>query len=169
MKSNNLILLAGLGIGAYLLLASNTGSANHTYNGLDLSYLSSYGSDNLTRLENLENELSNRGLSDLQQKMLLAQALQETGIFTDVANYRAVDTLHNYAGISYNGQLASYNSISDFVDDWLRVLNKGTQAPIDANNISDFNSRLKANGYYTDSANTYGKNLTYYFNLLNQA
>lgn len=163
------IIIAGAALLAFMLLKPSSADA-HTYEGLDLSYLSDYGAQDVQRLQNLLNELGTRGLSDLQIKMMLSQALQETGIFTDSsANYNAVDNMHNYAGISSNGKLKSYASISDFVDDWERVLNREPNRPIDASNISDFNNRLKANGYYTDSATTYGNNLKYYFNLLSQA
>lgn len=168
MKPTQTALLVGAGILTFVLFSKKT--AAHTYNGLDLDYLSDFGREDVTRLQNLANELSTRGLSDLQVKFMLAQALQETGIFTDSnANYNAVDNKHNYAGISYNGQIASYGSISDFVDDWVRVLSKQPNRPIDANSIDDYNNRLKANGYYEDSSSTYGKNLRYYFNLLNEA
>ncbi len=167
MKRNNLLLFAGMGIAVFFIARSKNASAA-TYDGIDLNRLADYGNDDVHRLSILADELESRGLSDLQIKMLLSQALQETGIFTDnSANYNAVDNLHNYAGISYNGQLAHYNNVSAFVDDWLRVLQKGSNPPLYANNITDFNNRLKANGYYTDSQSTYGKNLTYYYNLLN--
>lgn len=168
MKSPNLIYI-GAGVLALILILKSTGSSAATYSGLDLSYLSDYGSDDVSRLQSVENELASRGLSDLQIKMMLAQILQETGIFTDQANYNAVDNLHNFAGISSNGHLRAYNSVSDFVDDYLRVLNLGGNPPLEAGSIADFNNRLKANGYYTDSKTTYGNNLNYYFNLLNQA
>jgi flagellum-specific peptidoglycan hydrolase FlgJ len=167
MKVNPLYII-GAAVLTFMLI-SKKGSAA-TYDGIDLSSLSDYGSDDVQRLQNLANELATRGLTDLQIKMMLAQALQETGIFTDSsANYHAVDAYHNYAGISHGGTLTAYNSISDFVDDWIRILNFGPARPIDATNILDFNSRLKQNGYYTDSITTYGNNLKYYFNLLQNA
>jgi len=164
MKPNT-ILFIGAGVLALLLFSKKAGAT--TYDGIDLSNLNDYGTDDVQRLQNLANELATRGLTDLQIKMMLAQALQETGIFTDSnANYHAVDSYHNYAGISHGGTLTAFSSISDFVDDWIRILNFGPAHPIDAANIVDFNSRLKQNGYYTDNINTYGNNLKYYFNLL---
>lgn len=167
MKGSQTAILIGAGILTFMLF-SKTASAR-TYDGLDLDFLSKFGADDVQRLQDLADELSTRGLSDQTIKYMLSQALQETGIFTDnSANYNAVDNKHNYAGISYNGQIASYGSIPDFVDDWIRVLSKSPNYPINATSIQDYNSRLKANGYYTDSAATYGNNLNYYFNLLNQ-
>lgn len=162
MKKQGLI-IAGIAVALLLVISNTASAATGTFN---LSLLSDqYGSDNVQRLQNLLNVLSQQGLTDLQIQMMLAQALQETGLFTDVANYNAVDTKHNYAGISYNGTIATYSSISDFVSDWLRVLTMGND-PLGAANIEDFNTRLKANGYYTDDATKYGNNLKYYFNLL---
>lgn len=97
---------------------------------------------------------------------MLCQILQETGLFTSNPNYNATDNDLNYAGISSGGNLKQYNSISDFVTDYIRVLNLPPNTPIDATSITDFNTRLKANGYYTDSATTYGNNLNAYYNIL---
>lgn len=158
MKSSTVIIAGGLLV---LLLFISTPKA------VDLSSLSdSYGSDNTQRLQNVGNVIAGYGISGDTLRYMLAQILQETGLFTSNPNYHATDDLNNYAGISSNGSLKGYNSINDFVTDYIRVLSLPNNYPIQATSITDFNNRLYANGYYTDSPTTYGNNLTYYFNLL---
>ncbi len=161
---NNTWLYVGGGV-LLLLLLSNKANAKNV--NLDL-LTGRFDADDIDRLQKVQNALAQRGLSTQQIKMLLSQVLQETGIFTaSNANYHATDQLNNYAGISNaNGSLRSYNTIDDFVTDYLRVLNLPSHYPIQAVDIVDFNNRLKANGYYTDNKNTYGNNLNYYYNLL---
>jgi len=143
-------------------LSANGGS-------LDLSVFDdTKGSDDVERLNKVYRELLRRGLTDDQILFCLSQILVETGLFTDNPNYVAVDQRLNYAGITRNGQYEWYNSISDFVDDYLSVISKKND-PLSANDIVDFNNRLKANGYYTDSKTTYGNNLSYYYNYLQNA
>lgn len=162
MKGGQVAIVVAVAIGL-ILLSTKTANAGP----VDLSSLNDqFGSDRVQRLQNVQNVLSANGLSDLQIKLLLAQILQETGLFTNVWNQNATDNLNNYAGISSNGNLKSYPNIQAFVADYLRVLNLPNAYPIDAVSVSDFNTRLKMNGYYTDSATTYGNNLNYYFNIL---
>lgn len=157
------IAIIGIGVIAFLLI-SKTASGASVY---DLSYLNdSFDTDDVSRLQALADELVSRGLSDQQIKFMLSQALHETGLFTDSPNYNAVDNKHNFAGISRNGSISTYSSISDFVTDWLRVLNLGPNHPIDAGSISDFAGRLKANGYYEDTLSNYSTAINYYYNLL---
>lgn len=161
---NNTLLFVGLGVLALVLIPNIVSGKG----GFDLSYLNDeYDSNDVQRLQELANELSQRGLSELQIKMMLAQALHETGLFTSLPNYNAMDVKHNYAGISRNGQISAYNSLSDFVTDWLRVLSLPGAYPIQANDIVDFNNRLKKNGYYEDDKSVYANRLYGYFNLLN--
>lgn len=157
------IAIIGIGIVAFLLITKNASGAS-VY---DLSYLDSgFDSSDVNRLQALADELVGRGLSDQQIRFMLSQALHETGLFTDSPNYNAVDNKHNFAGISRNGSISIYGSISDFVTDWLRVLNLGPNHPIEATSISDFASRLKSNGYYEDSLSNYSAAINYYYNLL---
>lgn len=166
MKNGNILLIGGA-ILALTMFMSKSANAEPTYNGIDLGDLGSqYGDYEVSLLQLVLNELATRDLSDLQMRMMAAQILQETGLFTDSPNLHAVETYHNYAGISRDGHLKAYDSISNFVDDYLRVLGLGSTPPLYASNIVDFNSRLKANGYYEDSQTTYGNNLNFYFNLL---
>lgn len=152
-----------IGIAAVLLFVLLTSAKP----AIDLSPLSGqFGADNVARLQSVANALSANGISGDTLKYCLAQILQETGLFTNNPNYVATDQRNNYAGISSGSGYKVYNNVNDFVVDYLRVLNLPNAYPIDAVSIDDFNQRLKLNGYYTDSAVTYGNNLNYYFNLL---
>lgn len=159
-----------IGAGALFLvlfLKSNSGASASS--SFDISSLSgTYGSDNVSRLQNVLNGLAAAGYSGLTLQLMLSQILQETGLFTSNPNYNATDNDNNYAGISSGGSLKRYNSISDFVSDYISVLSQSPNYPIQATSVTDFNNRLKANGYYEDSQTTYGNNLATYFNILNQ-
>jgi len=164
MKVSPLI-LAGVAVLAVVALSSSSGGA--TNSDFDLSVLNgTYDPSNVQRLQNAINGLGGQGLSDQQILFMACQMLQETGLFTDNPNYNATDNDNNFAGISSGGSLKQYNSLSDFANDYVRVLNLQPNVPIDATSIGDFNTRLKANGYYTDSATTYGNNLNAYYNIL---
>ena len=140
----------------------------------DLSKLDSqYGAQNVQRLTNLYYVVSNsidpttgQALTAVQQQLLLAQALQESGLFTDNPNYKNVDQLNNYAGIARNGDYVGYPDLKSFVNDWLDILSTNNQ-PIEAVTVPDFVTRLKANNYFTDNINTYMNNVQTYFNILN--
>lgn len=156
-------------IGGVLMAVFIFSSFSSNNGSLDLTVFDDVkGSDDVERLNKVYRQLSNRGLSDEQILFCLAQILVETGLFTDSPNYIAVDQRLNYAGITRNGQYEWYNSVSDFVDDYLAIISKNND-PLDATDITDFNNRLKANGYYTDSKTTYGNNLKYYYNYLQSA
>jgi hypothetical protein len=158
VKAQQILLFGGLALLAVVLMSAGNTS------GIDLSGLGDAGA--ISRLQGVLNALASQGATTQQLKFMAAQMLQETGLLTDNPNYHATDTLLNYAGISSNGSLRGYNSLSDFATDYISVLSQGPNYPIQASSISDFNTRLKANGYYTDSAVTYGNNLNYYYNLL---
>lgn len=159
-----------IGAGAlFLVLFLKSTISTAAVSTFDLSsFNDTYGSDNVARLQTVLNALAQAGYSGLVLQMMLSQILQETGLFTSNPNYNATDNDNNYAGISSGGSLKAYNSVNDFVTDYVRVLSLGSNPPIQATDIVDFNNRLKANGYYTDSQTTYGNNLITYFNLLNQ-
>lgn len=173
--SGKTLLWVSAGVLLLLLLKSNNvnaagnGSGAISQGGLDLSGLAdTYGAENVQRLASLYNATLNRGLTDQQILEMLSQALHETGLFTDTPNYKNMDSLHNYAGLTdTSGSYASYANLSDFVDDWLTFLTKNNN-PLGASSLSDFNNRLKANHYYTDNASTYYNALSAYYNLLNQ-
>ncbi len=163
MKSNG-FLIAGVVV-AGILLMSMSGNA------VDLSYLTaSYDAADVARLQRAANALASQGISGDLLNYCLAQVLQETGIFTNgYQNYTATDTRNNFSGITNSdGSYRVYNSANDWAADYVAILNHGPNYPADAVSISDFNNRLKANNYYTDSAATYGANLNYYYNILTQ-
>lgn len=162
MKSNQL-LIGGAAVLALVLLSKNSYATGIDFNGLSQRF----NQADVDRLQKVANALARAGVDPIMLKMMLAQILHETGLFTqNNANRHAVDDLNNYAGISRNGQLKSYPTVDAFVADYLRVLNLPSHYPIEAVNLNDFNNRLKANGYYTDSITTYGNALNYYHNLL---
>lgn len=164
MKGTQIALFGGLAL-LLIIVSAFSGSAS----SIDLSSLAAqYGSDRVQRLQGLANVLSYQGLTVEQIKYMLAQALQETGLFVDAWNVNATDVLNNYAGLSYGGSLNEYATINDFVADWLSstYLNKGPGYPLQATSINDFNNRLVQNHYYTDSPVVYGNALSYYYNLL---
>lgn len=163
MKGSQLAIIGGLAL--LLVFIAGGASANNTT--VDLSSLSdTYGAGNVQRLQNLLNALGAAGLTSEQIRYMLSQALVETGLFTSNPNYNATDNDNNFAGISSGGNLKAYSNINAFVSDWINVLSQSPNYPIQATSITDFNNRLKANGYYTDDINTYGNNLTLYYNLL---
>lgn len=163
MKAQQIVLFGGIALLFILLSGFTNGTVS-----VDLSELvAQYGSDNVQRLQSVANALAAQGLSTTTIKYCLAQVLQETGLFTENPNYHATDTLNNYAGISNsNGSLKGYANVNDFVTDYIRILNKAPNYPVEAITIDDFNARLKGNGYYADSETTYGNNLNYYYGLL---
>lgn len=178
MANNNTLIFVGLGAVALLLLFKSKANAAPTGN-FNLDSLDEPNA-NLQALDKLYNALTSaqdpntgQSLSDVQIQLLLSQALLETGLFTDSPNWTLVNG-NNYGGIvahgsfpaNANGRFAAYPDVSTFVTDWLRVLSKGPQ-PLEADNVSDFNTRLQATGYYgSDDPTTYSNNLQYYFNLL---
>lgn len=162
VKTNDILIIGG-GVLALMLLSKNSFATGVNFDSLK----SKFNHDDVYRLQVVAEALARAGVDTGRIKMMLAQILHETGIFTDNnKNHRATDQLNNYAGISKNGQLKGYNTVDDFVVDYLRVLNLPSHHPIEATNITDFNDRLKANGYYTDSKSNYGNALNYYYNLL---
>lgn len=179
MNKSVLLLLAVFGVLMYFTSNTVTIPANATF---DLTQLTAtYGADSINALLNLYTAILNTNdpitgspLSSLQQQLLLSQAIHETGLFTSNPNWKNINSDNNYAGItahgSYQGDAsgyAVYPSIQSFVNDWLNILSNGSQ-PLEAVSISDFASRLKSNGYYTDSLSNYQNALQSNANILNQ-
>lgn len=162
MKANTGFLIAGAAL-LFLLLAKTGTGANRVGN-LDLSQLTN-DSDALGRLNALYGQMLNRGYSNLQILFMLSQILHESGLLTDVANYSLLNQ-NNYAGLTTTaGGYASFNSVSDFMDIYDNFLTKGSN-PLGAGSLIDFNNRLVANHYYTDSPTTYYNSLAKYYNML---
>jgi len=166
MKSNTPIYI-GLAVLAFFVLDSFTNDDNSSNDTIaDFSTLTNDESD-LQRLDAVYEALQRNGFSGLGLKFAMAQILVESGILTNVANYHLMDDYHNYAGLtSVNGGYANYPNLDAFAHAYYGFLTKKSN-PLGASSISDFNNRLVANHYYTDSPVTYGKNLAYYFNALN--
>lgn len=165
MEFNPLIVI-GIGAGLYFLLSDGLNGGNGSLN-LDL-LTDQYGTAKVSRLKSLLSELDTFNLTLEQKKYLLSQAIHETGLFTSNPNYNAIDNRRNWAGLMLNGAYKVYNNLHDFIASWISpvYLNKGS-FPLQASSIDDFNTRLKANGYYTDSVVTYGNALRKYYNILN--
>jgi len=169
MKSNTL-LIVGAGILLLLMLSSFSNMSNYDFSAL----AATYGDDKAQRLSNLAAVLQTKGLSDLQIRLMLSQALHETGLFTDNPNYNLMDNNNNYAGIMKNSRYpnstnayAQYPTLDDFVNDWIVVLSMNNQ-PINASSPDDFVTRLKNNGYFTDAYATYDNAVNNYYNLISQ-
>lgn len=162
MKANTGFLIAGAAL-LFLLLAKTGAGATRTGN-LDLSQLTN-DNDALNRLNGLYGQMLSRGYSNLQILFMLSQILHESGLLTDIANYTLLNQ-NNYAGLTTTGGgYASFNSLSDFMDVYDNFLTKGSN-PLGAGSLSDFNNRLVANHYYTDSPATYYNAMLNYYNML---
>jgi hypothetical protein len=176
------IIWIGAGILALLLISTQKTSATASKiimddgQSFDFSELvNSYGPDKVNRLSRLFMAMQNKGLSRLQIQLMLAQALWETGLFTDAPNYNNMDNLNNFAGIGGNSRYsalpgqryANYPSLNDFVNDWIYILNFGT-SPIDASSVNEFVNRLKQNGYFEDNTTNYVFGVNTYYNLLDK-
>lgn len=153
-----------------------------TLSSLDSKYGTSnvnYAQKLLQVLYDAINPKTNQPLTTLQQQLMLSQAMQESGLFTAKPNLKLVGTFNNYAGVkaghanakykTTGSPFAKYPSVTDFVNDWMRVLNFdfGAGAPINATNAKDFVARLNVNQYFGQSdLAPYQKNVPYYFDLL---
>jgi hypothetical protein len=181
MDSKGFWVIGAIALVAVLVLNSGNANADSADNSgvaagnaLDLSSLNdTENSDAVTAVQNLANVLAANNLTTLQQQLMLSQALFETGLFTDVPNTNAPYNLNNFSGISNSdGSLTSFDSIQDFVTDWIRILSKPPGQPINATGVTDFNNRLIQNGYYAlQPANeaAYLAGLNTYFNMLQTA
>jgi hypothetical protein len=176
------IIWIGAGILALVLLSNSNSSATASKiimddgTSFDFSELTNtYGPDKINRLSRLYMALQNKGLTRLQIQLMIAQALWETGLFTDTPNYNNMDNLNNFAGIGGNSRYsalpgtryAKYPSLDAFVDDWIYILNFNNE-PINATSVTDFVSRLKNNNYFEDSTGNYFYGVSTYYNLLDQ-
>lgn len=147
---------------------------------------SKYNAANVNSAETLLQSLydatdpkTNQPLTNLQQKLMLSQALQETGLFTGKPNYHLINDFNNYAGVRPGSKtqqykvagsgFAKYPTITAFINDWLRVLSFdfGAGRPLDALSVNDFVNRLHVNQYFGQAdLPSYKKNVPFYFDLL---
>lgn len=101
--------------------------------------------------------------------LALAQLAFETGGFKS----RVLTADNNLSGIKYVGQkgaslgisspegnyYAHFNSYTDWARDYIRIISRGSNPPIQAADTADLAKRLKSNGYYTDTVNNYAAGL----------
>lgn len=165
MTSERGLLLLAAGVLTFAMLTSGTASPNGEINLSSL--ISAYGSDSINRLNAIYSAMLNNGWTTQQCLFGLSQVLHESGLFTDQGNYSLMNQ-NNYAGLTnVNGGYASYSSVQDFVNHYENFLTKGSD-PLGASSLIDFNNRLVANHYYTDSPVTYLNDMQNYYNLLSQ-
>lgn len=115
--------------------------------------------------------------------VLVAQVQHETNNFKDAKLY----THNNASGIIYINKpqvqknaskgnvlpetknsskpyyYAKFATLSDWANDFIRVLKKQPAKPIEATDIFDYAKRLKANGYFTDTLSNYYKRLLSFY------
>lgn len=121
-------------------------------------------------------------------KFAVAQALHETGNKIDQPHEI---NGHNWSGITYIGKTqlqknakrgnlkpqtdwnnpnipeyyAWFETVEDWARDFKRLISRSNGLkgrPIEANNLTDYAIRLKANGYYGDTIENYSKALNYW-------
>lgn len=141
------------------------------------------------------NSLAKAGLPLQTIKFCISQIMLETGnLDPKVSKVSLLNT--NYSGITWTGSeaqratgatkgsprpkdegynYAKYPNVASWAKDYIRILNRKTK-PIAATNLSEFASRLAANGYYdTDpvkrpnAIKNYTNSLTTYYNFLTKA
>jgi hypothetical protein len=173
-SNNNIYVWAAVAVFAFALLVNNGAAAAtitpgadflSNFPGLANSYVVSGDSDSL--LNSILSEMVIRGYSVQQIEFMLSQILFETGLLVPgVANTNLINQ-NNFAGLtSTSGGYAAYSSISDFMDAYNVFLTKGSN-PLGATSLTDFNNRLIANKYYTESPAVYLNGLQTYYNALN--
>lgn len=181
MNKNLLPLIVG-GAVLFVLFTSLKGNSSNKSGAFDLSSLADrYGNDAVNALNRLYGALlratdpnTGQPLNTSQMQFMLAQALLESGLFTDSANWNNINH-NNFSGIKAHGSYsaipgsslgyANYGSIDDFAEDWLNVLSYNNE-PIEASSLVDYNNRLKANNYYESDKNAYLNNLAVYYGLI---
>jgi len=107
--------------------------------------------------------------SPTQLPFMLAQVCFETGWFS---NTGAI-AYNNYSGIKYTDSglqlnstpspvmspegdpYAVFNTAKDWAIEYVRIISKGTNEPLQATNLTDYVNDLKANGYFTADTTTY--------------
>ena len=129
-----------------------------------------FGQDAIDRLTSVADALTNVGITGNLQLICLAQILHETGLFRpDLANYHLMDQF-NYAGLKdTSGEYLALSSYDDFATHYKNFLNHypGT---LTATTPAQFVNALVANPqhmYFTDGKGVYLKDVSHYYNLLN--
>ncbi len=117
--------------------------------------------------------LLNAGMSAAFLPLALAQLAHETGGFKS----RVMSADNNLSGIKYiasatiqpgakqgshspeGNYYAHFNTLADWARDYIRILSRGANPPIKATDTATLATRLKANGYYTDTVGNYAAGL----------
>jgi len=131
------------------------------------------GAKQLERATRAGQALKAAGATGPQLSYLIPQIAWETGHFQS----KVMDIDNNFSGIKYEHQngatpgspapknegpkpYAHFNSPEDWAKDHLRILRKvGKARPLEATSLQDYVSRLKRNGYFTDTEANYFKGL----------
>lgn len=143
-----------------------------------------YGKDKRDKFAKVYNAIISLPISKTTIKMVLAQILTETGVFSSSSN--VFDLNNNASGILYTGSkgqiangatkgskrmsieggyYAKFDTLQNWAKEYYRVLNRGAM-PLKAIDINDFAVRLKQNNYFTAPLKEYQKNLVFYNNYL---
>jgi len=124
------------------------------------------------------NLLKNKGVPAAVLPYLLAQLAHESANFKDAK----IITHNNPSGIVFSGNknqknatkgnplpkkettttqyyYAKFNSIDDWANDYLRIINKAPYYAIKSDSIEKYAAALKAGGYYQDTTENYLKGL----------
>jgi hypothetical protein len=130
--------------------------------------------------------LKKAGIKDSFLPVLLGQVANETAYKGVPFNSPVSQNNNNYSGITWINKkavqkgankgtmlnlketkgkayyYAKFDTLQDWANDYARILSIGHNPPIKAINTTDFVSRLKENRYFTDSVETYLKNVNYW-------
>ena len=117
----------------------------------------------------LQKILTENGHTTDKLGMLMLQVALETGGFKS-----HVAQVNNMSGIKWNPKgkvvkgeydskivspegdnYAGFDSLDSWADKYYQIINRGTNKPLDAENIDDFAARLKENGYFTATLASY--------------
>jgi hypothetical protein len=192
MKGTGIIFIGATGVLLYIAYKSispaivktimDTAAADEQ----NLETFADKGAQNVKYLETVAHALvaatdPNTGLklSLTQLRILLAQILQESGLFTSKPNLKLIGTFHNYTGIKGNSKwkaaagsvYVKYPTVEDYVKDYLRILSLdfGSGKPLESVDPQQFVTRLNVNGYFAKSSlPDYKKNIPVLYDLMGQ-
>lgn len=146
--------------------------------------LAKYGTQKSKKFKEVFDALNTLPLSKTTMDLLLAQVLNETGMFSSLSN--VYDLNKNASGILYTGSkgqkangatkgskrmsieggyYARFDTLNNWAKEYYRVLNRGA-LPLKAIDAKDFAVRLKQNGYFTAPLAEYQKNLIFFHDFL---
>jgi hypothetical protein len=137
---------------------------------------------NLTNLKKIAAALTAAGLSGNTLLLALAQVAHETGGFND----KKITTHNNPAGITWINKktiqinatkgnalpeapkyhYAKFATLKDWANDFMRIVGKKLRS---ASSATDYATKLKAGGYYTDTIKNYSKALEGHFKKVTQS